>query len=84
MIISGVSLNTQANDSMALTFESNLERHIARMKAEALVSLDYQLRAELLAPKKMFLGEVVKTSAVLPKMVESNLVTFENSAVSAD
>ena len=47
LIFSVMSINTQAQDFQPTSFKSNIELQLTRIKAEALVSVIYELKQQL-------------------------------------
>ncbi|WP_144391692.1 hypothetical protein [Pleionea sediminis] len=82
VFFSGVSLNTQALDLNTQSFESNIELQLTRLKAEALISVKYEIKNQLKAPKSLILGEVAKPKAMKNQLAQNTNVlnNLENLA----
>jgi|GEM_PF-4473424 len=84
IFVSGVSLNTQAQGLPAAEFETNLEKQFARLKAEALVELQYEVKANIQASKIGYLGTVAKPEATQSILAEQAQLMFDNLVKLAD
>ena len=84
LIASGMSLNTQALELEEVSFDANIELQIARLKAEALVSVTYELKEQLKLPRNLFLGNVAKPAATELKLAQHSDNVLDNMAKLAD
>ncbi|NVJ52016.1 MAG: hypothetical protein HWE13_04300 [Gammaproteobacteria bacterium] len=84
VFVSGVSLNTQAQDFGIEAIESNLEMQMARLKAEALVQLRYEVLANIRASKELFIGDVAPSMATEKSLTERKTLPLDNLVELAD
>jgi hypothetical protein len=83
LAISGVSLNTQALE-IDMNFQTNLELQMARIKAEALTEVSYELKQQFKASKTLFLGAVAKPVATQMELAQHSVEELETVVTLAD
>jgi hypothetical protein len=83
LLVSGVSLNTQALE-VEVDFQTNLELQLARIKAEALTDVTYELKQQLKASKTLYLGAVVKPEATQIELAQHRFEVLETVVTLAD
>lgn len=72
LIFSAMSINTQAQDFEPTGFKSNIELQLTRIKAEALVSVIYELKQQLKESKPFYMGLSAESEAATKTLTQRN------------
>ncbi|MEE4244756.1 MAG: hypothetical protein V2I33_05065 [Kangiellaceae bacterium] len=84
MVLAGFTNNVEATEYSEHDFKVALEVHMTRMKAEALVEFNYQLKQTLKQPKTLFLGVMAKPNEQFARSQQTQNGLNSELAVVAD